>query len=240
MNAPGTIRRILPPFLFLSVALSLTTSPELRAGGPFPSDDSAATDETGFIPLFNGRDLNGWVGATDGYGVEDGVLYAKSESGGNLYTAKEYGDFVLRFEFRLTPGANNGLGIRAPLTGNAAYEGMELQILDNSADRYKNLKPYQYHGSVYGVVSAKRGHLRPVGEWNEQEVTCVGRQIRVVLNGATIVDADLDEVSEGGTLDGQPHPGLERATGHIGLLGHGSRVEFRALRIKPLDRRTSP
>ena len=189
----------------------------------------------GFVPLFNGEDLTGWVGDTVGYVAEEGkiVIYPKRGSG-NLYTEKEYSDFVLRFEFKLTPGANNGLGIRAPLKGDAAYVGMELQILDNTALIYRDLKPYQYHGSIYGVVSAKRGYLKPVGEWNYQEVIAKGTRFTVNLNGVTIVDADIQEAIEQGTMDGRDHPGLKRATGHIGFLGHGSHVEFRNIRIKEL------
>jgi len=190
----------------------------------------------GFEPLFNGKDLTGWTGDTTSYVAEDGkiVIYPKRGSG-NLYTEKEYSDFILRFEFKLTPGANNGLGIRAPLAGDAAYLGMELQILDNTAHIYKDLKPYQYHGSIYGIVPAKRGHLRPVGEWNYEEVIARGRRIIVNLNGVTIVDADIDEASTPETLDGKDHPGLKRDKGHICFLGHGSRVEFRNLRIRELN-----
>ncbi len=189
----------------------------------------------GFVPLFNNRDLTGWVGDTTGYVAEDRkiVIYPKRGSG-NLYTEKEYRDFVLRFEFKLTPGANNGLGIRAPLEGDAAYVGMELQILDNTAHIYKDLKPFQYHGSIYGVVAAKRGHLKPLGEWNYQEVIAEGTRVTVNLNGMTIVDADIQEAIEKGTIDGRDHPGLKRASGHIGFLGHGSHVEFRNIRIKEL------
>jgi len=189
----------------------------------------------GFELLFNGKDLTGWIGDTKGYVAEDGkiVIYPKLGKG-NLYTEKEYSDFILRFEFKLTPGANNGLGIRAPLTGDAAYVGMELQILDNTALIYKDLEPYQYHGSIYGVVPAKRGHLRPVGEWNYEEVIARGRKITVNLNGVTIVDVDIDEASMPSTIDGKDHPGLRREKGHIGLLGHGSHVEFRNIRIKEL------
>jgi hypothetical protein len=191
--------------------------------------------EDGFVSLFNGQDLTGWVGDKKGYGVENGkIVVFPARGGGNLYTEKEYSDFILRFEFKLTPGANNGLGIRTPLEGDAAYAGMELQILDNTADRYKDLKPYQYHGSIYGVVPAKRGHLKPVGEWNEQEVIADSRQITVKLNGVIIVDADIDEASTPKTIDGRDHPGLKRQKGHIGFLGHGSRVEFRNIRIKEL------
>ncbi len=192
-------------------------------------------EENGFRPLFNGEDLSGWMGDTQGYAAEDGKIVIHPDRGsGSLYTEREFADFILRFEFRLTPGANNGLGIRTPPEGNAAYVGMELQILENSAPKYQELKPYQYHGSIYGVVPAERGHQRPVGEWNFQEVTARGRRITVVLNGMTILDADIDEASASGTADGLDHPGLRRPKGHIGFLGHGSRVEFRNIWIKEI------
>ncbi|HDY89382.1 MAG TPA: DUF1080 domain-containing protein, partial [bacterium] len=191
--------------------------------------------DEGFEQLFNGKDLTGWTGDTTGYVAEDGkIVIYPGRGSGNLYTEKEYSSFILRFEFKLTPGANNGLGIRVPLTGDAAYVGMELQILDNTAHIYKDLKPYQYHGSIYGIVPAKRGHLRPVGEWNYEEVIAKGRRIIVNLNGVTIVDADIDEASTPETMDGKDHPGLKRNKGHIGFLGHGSHVEFRSIRIKEL------
>ncbi len=205
-----------------------------------PRDTSvpAVTDvETseGFAPLFNGRDLEGWTGAAASYVAEDGKIVVHPErGGGNLYTQKEYTDFVLRFDVKLTPAANNGLGIRAPLEGDAAYVGMELQILEDGSPVYWKLHPYQYHGSVYGVVPAKRGVQKPVGEWNSEEVAVRGRRVTVVVNGITAVDADLDEASTGGTMDGKEHPGLRRPTGHIGFLGHGSRLELRNIRIKEI------
>jgi len=192
----------------------------------------------GFKQLFNGTDMTGWVGNTQGYVIKDGIMICDPSigGGGNLYTEKEYGDFIFRFEFRLTPGANNGLGIRTPLTGNAAYEGMELQILDDQSPRYTGwLKDYQHHGSIYGVVPAKTGHLKPVGEWNNQQVTAKGKQITIKLNGATIVDADIEKASTPKTIDGNKHPGLKRSSGYIGFCGHGDQVEFRNIRIRPLD-----
>ena len=190
----------------------------------------------GFVTLFNGKNLDGWIGNKTDYVVEDGniVIYPDKGGHGNLYTEKEYSDFIFRFEFQLTPGANNGLGIRTPSKGDAAYAGMELQILDNTASIYKNLKEYQYHGSVYGVIPAKRGYLKPVGEWNSEEVIANGPNIKVILNGTIIVDGNIEEVSKNGTIDGRKHPGLKQTKGHIGFLGHGSIVRFRNIRIKDL------
>ena len=197
---------------------------------------TAEEKQAGFVPLFNGRDMTGWQGNTSGYYAKDGkIICDPAQGGGNLYTADEYADFVLRFDFKLTPGANNGLGIRAPLGGDAAYKGMEIQILDNTAAKYANLKPYQYHGSIYGVVPAKRGYLKPVGQWNAEEVTADGRQITVVLNGTTIVDANLDEAASPQTMDGRDHPGLQREKGFIAFCGHGDYLEFQSIRVKVLD-----
>ncbi len=205
------------------------------AEGAISAELTKEETDSGFVSLFDGKTMKGWVGATKGYVPQEGNLVCLKKGGGNLYTEKEYSDFVFRFEFKLTPGANNGLGIRAPLKGDAAYAGMELQILDNTAEKYKNLKPYQYHGSIYGVVPSKRGHLKPVGEWNSQEVSCKGRQVTVKLNGKTIVDADIDKASTPKTVDGRNHPGLKRTAGHIGFLGHGARIEFRNIRVKDLS-----
>jgi 3-keto-disaccharide hydrolase len=193
----------------------------------------APNAEDGFVSLFNGKDLSGWTGDVAGYDVEDGTMVCKP--GGNIFTENAYSNFVLRFEFKFTPGANNGLGIRAASgSGNVSYQAMELQILENTADKYKDLHPWQYHGSVYGVVPAKRGYLKPVGEWNQQEVLADGDHIKVTLNGHVIVDTHLKEAAKNGTIDGKDHPGLFRTTGHIAFLGHGDVLWFRNIRVKEL------
>lgn len=196
----------------------------------------AQENDEGFSPLFNGKNLDGWVGNKDSYQIKDGMIVIEPNGGGggNLFTEKEFGDFVLRFEFQLTPGANNGLGIHAPLEGDAAYVGKEIQILDNEAAKYAGLEVYQYHGSVYGVIAAKRGFLKPLGEWNQQEVIVQHPKIKVILNGETILEGDYLEASSNGTLDKKDHPGLRRSSGHIGFLGHGDVVRFKNIRIKEL------
>ncbi len=195
---------------------------------------SGEEGETGFKSLFDGKSLSGWQGSTEGYAVEDGAIVCVPKKGGFLYTDDQYADFVYRFEFQLTPGANNGIGIRTPIGGDPAYVGMEIQVLDNTSPRYAKLKPYQYHGSIYGVVAAKRGHLKPVGEWNTEEIRCQGDQVTITLNGVTIVDANIREASTPQTVDHRKHPGLKRAQGYICFCGHGARVAFRNIRIKTL------
>ena len=189
--------------------------------------------EKGFVSLFNGKSLDGWQGSTKGYQVKDGVMICKP--GGNIYTEKEYSDFVFRFEFKIPPGGNNGVGIRTPTKGDAAYAGMEIQILDDRHEAYKGIRPYQAHGSIYGVAPAKRDHLKPAGEWNCEEISAIGPKIKITLNGTVITEADLSKIKE--TLDKRPHPGLHNKTGHIGFLGHGHPVEFRNIRIKDLSKK---
>jgi HEAT repeat protein len=213
---------------------------EIKTPEPFELSEAEKTD--GFKVLFDGTSLHEWVGNKSAYIIEDGniAVYPKRGGKGNLFTKDEYSDFVFRFEFKLTPGANNGVGVRAPLEGDAAYQGMEIQILDNDADIYKNLQVYQYHGSVYGVLAAKRGYLKPVGEWNQQEIELIGNKIKVTLNGTVITEGDLAEVTANGTVDKRDHPGLKRTSGHIGFLGHGDTLFFRNIRVKDLSAKEEP
>jgi hypothetical protein len=188
-----------------------------------------------FVPLFANDSFDGWHGATENYQLQDGVLACRPKKGGNIYTDADYADSVLQFEFRLTPAGNNGIGLRVPDGGHASYEGMEIQILDDGHAKYDKLKPYQAHGSVYGLIPAEKGHLKPTGEWNTQEIRCVGRKVKITLNGVTIVDGDLDEATKDGPLDETEHPGAARTSGKLCFCTHGSEVDFRNLRIQRLD-----
>ena len=197
---------------------------------------SSQEGKDGYKLLFDGSNFDQWTASAAYEITDEGYIRSNPEAsnGTNLYTKEEYGDFSFKFDFKLTKGANNGVGIRTPLTGDAAYEGMEIQILDDDADVYKDLKPYQYHGSVYGIMAAKRGHLKPLGEWNTQEIRVKGNQIEVTLNGTKILSGDLAQASKQGPLDSKEHPGLKRVKGHIGFLGHGTEVFFKNIRVKRL------
>jgi hypothetical protein len=189
--------------------------------------------EEGFTSVFNGTDWTGWAGPVENYQIVEGAIGCKPKSGGTIYTKQVYSDFAVRFEFKLPPAGNNGLAIRYPGEGDTAYVGMtELQVLDSEAPAYAKLDPRQAHGSAYGMVAARRGYLRPVGEWNVQEVTVKGSTIVVELNGTRILNADLSAVTE--FLDDKAHPGKDRKEGHFGFAGHGDPVAFRNIRIKPI------
>ncbi|HZW34713.1 MAG TPA: DUF1080 domain-containing protein [Isosphaeraceae bacterium] len=192
--------------------------------------------DAGFRPIFNGQNLADWAGPVENYEVQGGILKCKPHKGGTIYFNQEYTDFAARVEFKLPPGGNNGLAIRFPGgAGDTAYQGMcELQILDDTDRRYaRTLDPRQAHGSAYGMVAAQRGYLRPVGQWNFQEVTVKGSKIKVELNGTVILDTDLSQVKE--FMANNPHPGKDRTSGYFGFAGHNDPVEFRSVSIKPLD-----
>lgn len=205
--------------------------------------------EKGFVPIFNGKNLDGWQGVggdLGSYYVENGELICRDTGHTNIFSVKEYSNFILRLEIKMDPGGNNGVGVRTKVSKQPHIEGMEIQVLD---DPYYNrgipkegkdpkewtpLKDYQHHGSIYGVVPAKTGHLKPAGQWNQEEIICDGHRLKVTLNGTVIVDAELDKVKP---IDNHEHPGLLYTKGCIGLHAHGNygaKVYFRNLRIKEL------
>lgn len=192
----------------------------------------AARDSARFEPIFNGKDFDGWTGNKDNYEIVDGAIVCKQGEGGNVFTEQEYSDFVARLEFKLPPGGNNGLMIRYPGEGQPHVDGLELQVLDAAYPRHDELDPRQYHGSVYGLAAAHPGYLRPAGEWNFQQVTVRGSRIKVELNGTTILDTDLSEVTE--SKDGEVPRGAKRTSGHFGFAGHNDPVAFRNISLREL------
>ena len=186
-----------------------------------------AGDDDTFTPLFNGKDLAGWTGATANYEVKDGAIYCKRDHGGNLITEKQYSDFTVRLEFNTPPAGNNGLAIRTPDAESVpAADALELQVLDDNHIAYVDLEPYQYHGSAYGIAPALQGYLRPAGQWNYQQVTVKGDHVMVELNGYTILDVKLKEAAP------DDHPAKTFTKGHFGFSGHDDPVGFRNIRIK--------
>ena len=167
------------------------------------------------------------------YEVRDGVIRSRSPRRTVIFFARSFTDFVARVEFRLPPGGDGGLVIRYPGRENPAHSSMcEIQVLDDTAPQFAGLDPRQYCGSAFGLVAARRGHLRPAGEWNFEEVTVKGSTIKVELNGAVILDTDLSLVRE--FMDNDPHPGKDRRSGYFGVTDEGSSVEYRRIEIREL------
>jgi len=207
---------VLMAFGILGATLSGSAAQEKKADDSTTLSKAEADD--GFVSIFDGKTMDGWKGATKGYVPENGLMVCLKKGGGNLFTEKEYGDFIFRFDFKFEPGGNNGVSVR----------GHEIQILDDYAPQHKDkIKPCQYHGSIYCKVPAIRGSTKPAGEWNSEEIMVKGTQWKVTVNGKVIVDADISKVE-----------GLEavakRTKAPIGFLGHASLVEFRNLRVKEL------
>lgn len=197
----------------------------------------APIDEPGFVPLFDGKTIDGRQvigGKPEAWKVEDGRLVCEGHGGGWLASRRDYGDFELRLEFRLSPGSNSGVYLRAPAdTSHISRTGMEIQLLDETHPRHRDIQPWQKTGSIYHVVPAEPGHGRPIGDWNSLAIRAEGKRLVVTLNGHVVVDDRIDRHPE---LDAE-HPGLKRASGRIGLQSHNDRVEFRNVRVRevPVD-----
>ena len=183
--------------------------------------------------LFNGKDLTGWqqIGGRDGsWKVKGGILCAEKGGGGWLSTAKEYDNFQLELEFCVPPGGNSGVFLRAPHEGNPAHAGMEIQLLDDYAEKYAKLQPCQYTGSLYGAEAPAKRVSKKADEWQKMTIVCDGPRVQVTLNDVLIVDANLKEHTDKLAT----YPGLERSKGYIGLQNHGSQFEYRNIKITEL------
>lgn len=224
------------------------------------SDEEAAQ---GFEVLFDGRSLDKWHGNTSAYVPSDGNIYVTAQYGGqgNLYTKKNYSDFIFRFDFYFdVPAVNNGVGIRTgrDVTGvDAAYQGMEIQILDHDDAVYQGkpygyvgLRPYQDHGGVYGIAIPEHVDFGPIRQWHSEEIKAVGDRITVTVDGKIILDTDIREACQGHnvapdggrinpyTLDHKNHPGLFNKEGYISFCGHGAGVMFRNVRVLDLAKQS--
>ena len=227
------MRRLLFPTLVLA-----TLAAPAALYSDDKKDDTKTTVPEGFTALFNGKDLTGWTvtpgGKKELWGADKdkSILFVNGGGGGWLMTEKEYGDFEIRVDYKIPEKGNSGVALRAPLEGDPAYKGMEIQILDDKWHKanLKDLKPVQLTGSIYGVVPPSKDATKPVGEWNTIDITAKGPKVTVVLNGTTIVDANLEDHKN----QADKHPGLLRTKGHLGLQSHSERVEFRNIFVKEL------
>lgn len=188
----------------------------------------ASGAESGFVKIFNGKDLSGWhmMGHQD-WRVENGILETEG-SGGWLRSDATYADFVWKLEYRASKDSNSGIFIRSAEEGNPAFTGIEIQIMDDAG------QPANVHssGSLYGASAPRHNAAKQAGEWNEVEISCLGRHVAVTLNGHKIQDVNLDDPQFAHAQE-RPLSKVPNA-GYIGLQSHSNRVEFRNLRVKVL------
>jgi len=169
--------------------------------------------------------------------VEQGVLHGSDPRGTWLMSEVEYSDFILEFEWRLGPRGNSGVALRVPMAGDPAFDGLELQMAD---PRYmpaeSPMAPAELTGSLYRAVAPRVQVFKPEA-WNRYHITCDGPLVKVVLNGETILDLNLDEQKTPTKRhDGSEAPPLKDRPrrGHIGfqeLSRGGGHVEIRNARI---------
>ena len=218
------MQRALIPAAFAAMTM-FGLSGSLLAGG--------AKAPEGFESLFNGKDLTGWKSTGDMkvWGAEKGVIYVQGGGGGWLLTEKEYGDYELRLEYKMSKGANSGVALRTPFKGDPAYVGMEIQLIDDEGWPGK-LETWQHTGSIYNVVPAKKLANKAIGEWNQMKIVAKGRKITVINNGEVLVDANLEEYEK---EHAKRHPGILREKGHVGFQSYNKRVEFRNIFLKQLE-----
>ena len=214
--------RIHRKFLALFLVPAFLSGPATSA-----ADKEEAKIPEGFKSLFNGNDLKGWKvynGKKEVWGVADGAIYCEKDGGGWLMSEDEFADFEFRLEFKLSKGANSGVALRAPLEGDPAYQGMEIQLIDDENWKSSKLLPTQHTGSIYGIVPPTKQVNKPFGEWNKMRIVCKGPKVSITVNGETIVDANLDDHKE---KHAKGHPGILREKGHVGFQSYNTRVEFK-------------
>lgn len=187
-------------------------------------------------PLFNGKDLAGWVEvANEGaWTVRDGILRCSGEKEPTAYawlsTDRKYRDFELELDWRIEPGTNAGVFLRAPgHEGRISQLGFEVQLKDDRED--KDLTDVT--GAVFSRIPATGRYAKSVGEWNHSKITLKGRSLRIELNGHVVSDTpNMDELKppdDPWTMVKVPDEG------YIGLQNHGDPVEFRSIRIRELN-----
>lgn len=178
--------------------------PKPEADPKFQKKNRKKTADAGFQPLFPNGDLAGWhvsdwsnvatprkVEGTP-WKYQNDVLMGLGKRTW-IFSDEDYGDFVLKFDWKISEGANGGVGLRFPPTGDPAYQGMEIQIVDGERYYRGQGRPEQLTGAIYDNIAPKRARINPPGEWNRYEITCRGDRVTVMLNDEPVIDADLSQ-----------------------------------------------
>jgi hypothetical protein len=198
------------------------------------------------MQLFDGKTFKGWTAAggkpvTKNWSIEDGML-ALNGVGGSLFSADEYGDFDLSFQWKIAPHGNSGVKYHVNfyekgIYGRPAWLGCEYQIFDDASSKptTKNSS-----GALYDLYPPEAERvLKPPGEFNDSRIVVRGPKIEHWLNGTKIVSADMSTDDWKAKVNASKFKSakefMKRPKGHIELQDHRSRVWFRDIKLTPLD-----
>jgi Domain of Unknown Function (DUF1080) len=227
---------------FAAASLSLILAGLSSAPSSEDNALSAGEKAAGWILLFDGRTLNGWMTSTGQPSktpVDDGSINPHKCGGYMLVHQEKWSDFVLSLDFKISKGCNSGVFIRTgsltPRPGkDVGFNGIEVAIDDTSGAGFHDT------GALYDLVKPSKAAVKPAGEWNHMEITCDKNRIEVSLNGELVTRMNLDEwIKPNLRPDGTPHK-FDVAykdhprTGYIGLQDHGSPCWFKNIKIRAL------
>ena len=214
--------------------------------------------DEGWVLLFDGKTSNGWHGYNQktfptGWEISDGTLHcnasgrgeAGSENGGDIVTDKEYSNFNLKLEWKISEGGNSGifyLGKEDPKYDKIYYTAPEMQVLDNERhpDALLGKDGNRQAGSLYDLIPAKPQNAKPAGEWNTAEILCYKGTVVHKQNGETVLEYHLWTDAWNKLVAGSKFPELNpdwanvANTGVIALQDHGDDVWYRNIKIKEL------
>jgi hypothetical protein len=201
--------------------------------------------DDGFVPLFGGDSLEGWkvsdwsnvaapqkVSGTP-WRIEGGVLYGLNKRTW-IISPRQYGDFVLKLDSKISKGSNGGIGLRFPPEGDPAYTAMEIQVVDDRVYYGGSARTEQCTGSIYDEIAPSKVATKPVGQWNSWLITARGSRVTIVLNGEKIIDADLSRETKARQQKG-PALAERPLKGHIGFQNLNGAITLRNIMIKSLD-----
>jgi len=226
-------------FIFWTFALSSLC-------GLLADTNNALTDKErseGWQLLFNGSDMSAWRNFNSEtihelWTVVDGTMTLTGKGGGDLVSKEMYGDFELKMDWKICENGNSGIFVRASEDGKKVYsKAIEMQILDDL--RHKdNQKPNHRAGSVYDMIAAPAGLVKPAEEWNSVRIVAKGTIIEFYLNGGLTGKVDIGSKDWEELLNNSKFKTWEgfgaNPKGHIGLQDHGDKVSFRNIKIRHL------
>lgn len=209
---------------------------------------ATAGEGDGFVELFNGKDLSGWItGPDNAWRVEGGILTVQRDFDGKehnadyLWAENRYANFILSLEVKIPEVANSGIFLRTGDLSDPVYTGIEVQVANSHGKT--SWGRGNCAGAIYDCVAPSANPIKPPGEWNHYLITCVDNEITVELNGVTVVEMDLDRwITPHLNPDGSPNKfgtALKdfARSGYLGLQDHGRPVWYRNIRVKRLPGR---